>query len=533
MSFPAARDPVELAIFQSAFHSIAEEMGAALRRTSFSPNIRERRDYSSAVFDDAGQIIAMGDDMPVHLGSMPMSVRAALDKLTLGPGDVAILNDPYDGGTHLPDITLVMPIFIGAQSTSAAFYVANRAHHADVGGAYPGSMGLCQEICQEGIRIPPVKLVRGGLVDHQLLALILNNVRTPREREGDLTAQIGACRIGVQRVSELVAKYGLERVRANVLRMLNHSETLMREYLAQLPQTESFAEDFLDSDGITTEPVRIAVTLKTRSDSRSLVVDFTGSSPQVAGSLNAVAAITYSATFYVLRCLLPEEASPTAGLMRPVSLLLPERSVVNAQAPAAVAGGNVETSQRITDVLLRAFAAIVPDRIPAASSGTMNNLTIGGVDPRTGQLYTYYETIGGGAGARPNANGISGIHTHMTNSLNTPIEALEYAYPFRVRQYSYRRGSGGPGKYVGGDGLVREIELLAPAQITLLSDRRLHAPYGLAGGGDGMRGRNILIEDGVERELPGKCNFRVNAGAVLRIETPGGGGWGQPTSPGR
>ncbi|HEX4809615.1 MAG TPA: hydantoinase B/oxoprolinase family protein [Bryobacteraceae bacterium] len=528
MSLAASHDPVELAIFQSAFHSIAEEMGAALRRTSFSPNIRERRDYSSAVFDDAGQIIAMGDDMPVHLGSMPMSVRAALDKLTLDSGDVAILNDPYDGGTHLPDITLVMPIFIDHDS-SAAFYVANRAHHADVGGAYPGSMGLCQEIWQEGIRIPPVKLVRGGVVDQQLLALILNNVRTPREREGDLTAQIGACRIGVQRVSELAAKYGLDRVRTNVLRMLDHSETLTRDYLAQLPETQASAEDFLDNDGITDDPVRIAVTLSVRSNPTSLVVDFTGSSPQVAGSLNAVAAITYSATFYVLRCLLPEEAAPTAGLMRPVSLVLPERSVVNAQAPAAVAGGNVETSQRITDVLLRAFAAIVPDRVPAASSGTMNNLTIGGVDPRTGQLYTYYDTIGGGGGARPNAPGISGIHTHMTNSLNTPIEALEYSYPFRVRQYSYRTGSGGQGKYTGGDGLVREIELLAPAQITLLSDRRIHAPYGLAGGACGACGRNILIENGVERELPGKCNFRVNAGAILRIETPGGGGWGQST----
>lgn len=523
---PATHDPVELAIFQSAFHSIAEEMGAALRRTSFSPNIRERRDYSSAVFDEGGQIIAMGDDMPVHLGSMPMSVRAALDDLTLDAGDVAILNDPYDGGTHLPDITLVMPVFIEGEA-QAAFFVANRAHHADVGGSYPGSMGLCREIWQEGIRIPPVKLVRGGVVDDQLLALILNNVRTPREREGDLTAQIGACRIGVQRVSELVAKYGLERVRTNVLRMLNHSETLMRQYLAQLPETESFAEDFLDNDGITDDPVRIAVTLSTLADPASLTVDFAGSSPQVAGSLNAVAAITYSATFYVLRCLLPEEAAPTAGLMRPVSLLLPERSVVNAKPPAAVAGGNVETSQRITDVLLRAFAAIIPDRVPAASSGTMNNLTIGGVDPRTGHLYTYYETIGGGGGARPNADGISGIHTHMTNSLNTPIEALEYAYPFRVRQYSYRRGSGGLGKYTGGDGLVREIELLAPAQITLLSDRRVHAPYGLSGGGEGMRGRNILIENGVERELPGKCNFQVSAGAILRIETPGGGGWGR------
>lgn len=518
-------DPIDLAIFRSAFRSVAEEMGAALRRTSFSPNIRERRDYSSALFDETGQIVAMGDDMPVHLGSMPMSVRAALNKLTLEPGDIAILNDPYEGGTHLPDITLVMPVFV-PERARAAFYVANRAHHADVGGAFPGSMGLCREIWQEGLRIPPLKLATAGVLDRQLLSLILKNVRTPREREGDLTAQMGACRIGAQRIVEMVERYGLARINSNVLAVLDHSERLIRGYLSDLPEMISFAEDFLDDDGVTGEPIRVCVTIKTLPKRGELVVDFTGSAPQVAGCLNAVAAITYSATFYVLRCLLPEEAVATAGLMRPVTLIAPEGSVVNARPPAAVAGGNVETSQRITDVLLRAFASIVPDRIPAASSGTMNNLTIGGVDPRTGQLYTYYETVAGGAGARPNADGISGIHTHMTNSSNTPVEALEYAYPFRVRRYSYRRNSGGGGKYRGGDGLIREIELLAPAQVTLLSDRRKFAPYGLAGGQPGALGRNTLIENGIARELPGKCTIHVSAGAVLRIETPGGGGLG-------
>jgi len=353
-------DPIELAIFKSTFHSIAEEMGVALRRTAFSPNIKERRDYSSAVFDGAGRVIAMGDDMPVHLGSMPMSVRAALDKLTLERGDIAILNDPYDGGTHLPDITLVMPVYV-AGSETASFFVANRAHHADVGGMYPGSMGLCREIYQEGIRIPPLKL------DDNVLKLILTNVRTPNEREGDLTAQIGACRIGVERVEELVGKYGLPRVKANAVALLDHSEELIRSELAELPAGEFTAEDFLDDDGITSQPVRICVTITTNPGERKLRVDFTGSAPQVTGSLNAVAAITYSATFYVLRCLLPEEAAPTAGLMRPVELILPEGSIVNAKPPAAVAGGNVETSQRIVDVLLKAFAQIVPQRIPAAS----------------------------------------------------------------------------------------------------------------------------------------------------------------------
>lgn len=502
-------DPVEVALIKSAFHSIAEEMGAALRRTAFSPNIKERRDYSSAVFDAAGNIIAMGHDMPVHLGSMPMSVRAVLDRLTLEAGEAAILNDPYEGGTHLPDITMVM-------RSSGGFYAANRAHHADVGGTYPGSMGLCREIFQEGIRVPPLKVTR------DVLELILNNVRTPREREGDLTAQLGACRIGVERIGELVERYGLERIQANVRALLDHSEALMRAELERLPRGEFSAAEYLDNDGIRDEPVKIAVTITTIPAEARIRFDFTGSDAQVAGSLNAVFAVTYSVVFYVLRCLLPEEAAPTAGLMRPVELIAPVGTVVNARPPAAVAGGNVETSQRIVDVLLRAFAKILPGRIPAASSGTMNNLTIGGIDPRTGEPYAYYETIAGGSGARPNADGVPGVHTHMTNSLNTPIEALEYAYPFRVRRYSYRPNSGGAGLHRGGDGLVREIEILGDAQVTLLSDRRVFAPYGLHGGGEGAKGRAFLNGE----ELPGKCNVQTKAGAILRIETPGGGGWG-------
>ncbi len=515
-------DPIELAIFKSSFHSVAEEMGVALRRTAFSPNIKERRDYSSAVFDSRSNIIAMGDDMPVHLGSMPMSVKAALGKLTLGPGDVAILNDPYSGGTHLPDITMVMPVFVDATG-EAAFYVANRAHHADIGGAYPGSMGLCREIYQEGVRIPPLKLAERGEINRTLLDLILNNVRTPQERKGDLTAQMGACRIGAQRVTELVAKYGLARVNANAEALLDYSEAMMEPELARLPEGVFTAEDYLDNDGTSDEPIRIRVTITTEPGQRRIGFNFNGSAAQVTGSVNAVYAITYSAVFYVLRCLLPEEAAATAGLMRAVTLIAPEASVVNARPPAAVAGGNVETSQRIVDVLLRAFEQIVPEKIPAASSGTMNNLTIGGIDSRSAEPFAYYETIAGGSGAGPSGHGVSGVHTHMTNSLNTPVEALEYAYPFRVRRYGYRRGSGGAGKFHGGDGLVREIELLGPAQVTVLSDRRVFAPYGLRGGSEGARGRATLDA----RELPGKCNVQANAGAILRIETPGGGGWGE------
>ncbi len=520
-------DPVELAIFHSAFHSIAEEMGATLRRTAFSPNIKERRDYSCAVFDSKGEVVAMGDHMPVHLGSMPMSVRAAVDALELGRGDIALLNDPFAGGTHLPDITTVMPVFIAARK-KPNFYVASRAHHADVGGTYAGSMGLCREIYQEGLRIPPVRIARGGELDREMLALILSNVRTPAEREGDLTAQIGASRIGTQRLLEMVEKYGLGKVESYMQHLLDYSERLMRAELARLPAGEFAAEDCLDEDGINNRPVKIAVTLRLDPKRRRAEVDFTGSDPQVEGSVNAVYAITWSAVFYVFRCLLQEDAPATAGLMHPIRVTAPEGTVVNSQPPAAVAGGNVETSQRIVDVILKALAQAAPDRVPAASSGTMNNLTIGGIDHRTESPFAYYETIAGGMGARPSGDGLSGVHTHMTNSLNTPVEALEYAYPFRVRRYSYRPNSGGAGRYRGGDGLVREIELLTKAQVTVLSDRRLFPPYGLAGGEPGACGRTSLIRaDGAVERLPGKCNVHAQPGDVVRIETPGGGGWGR------
>jgi N-methylhydantoinase B len=549
-STPVRRDPIELEIFKNIYHSIAEEMGAALRRTAFSPNIKERRDYSCAVFDADGEIIAMGDHMPVHLGSMPMSVGAALDQFDLEPGDVAVLNDPFRGGTHLPDITLVAPVYVqagrarrGAKANRPDFYVAARAHHADVGGTYPGSMGLCREIYQEGFRIPPVRIMRAGKMQSDILALLLNNVRTPQEREGDLGAQIAACHAGAERLREICARYGLERTRNAARELLDYSEQIMRAFLKDVPSGTYRAEDFLDNDGIGTKPVKIAVKLKFAGRHRSsifarkgrdsdaapvVIADFTGSDSQVEGSVNAVKAITYSACFYVFRCLLAEDVPATAGLMRPIEVLAPEGTVVNARAPAAVAGGNVETSQRIVDVLLRALAQALPERIPAASSGTMNNLTIGGIDPRTIEPFAYYETIAGGMGARPSKPGVSGVHTHMTNSLNTPAEALEYAYPLRVRQYSLRQHSGGNGKHRGGDGVVREIEVLTDAEITLLADRRERGPYGLAGGKDGAPGKATVIrEDGSSQELPGKFNLRLRKGERIRIETPGGGGWGQ------
>jgi N-methylhydantoinase B len=523
------RDPVELEIFKSLFHSIAEEMGAALRRTAFSPNIKERRDYSCAVFDGGGEVIAMGDHMPVHLGSMPMSVRAAVEKLTLGPGDVAILNDPFCGGTHLPDITLVAPVFI-KKSARPAFYVASRAHHADVGGTYAGSMGICREIYQEGVRIPPIKLIAAGKLQTDVMRLLLNNVRTSEEREGDLNAQIAACHTGAMRLLEIVERYGLARVQRVLMELQEYAEKLMRAFLSRVPHGRYEAEDFLDDDGAGSGPVRIAVALtfhRAGAGKPVVTVDFTGSSPQVAGSINAVDAITYSACFYVFRCLLQEDVPAAAGLMRPVSMIAPAGTVVNARPPAAVAGGNVETSQRIVDVLLRALAKAMPERVPAGSSGTMNNLTIGGIDERTGEPFAYYETIAGGMGARPDRPGVSGVHTHMTNSLNTPAEALEYAYPLRVTQYSLRKGSGGAGKFRGGDGIVRELELLADSEVTLLADRRTRGPYGLQGAADGKPGKTEIIHHNGRREaMPGKASVRVKKGTRVRIESPGGGGWG-------
>ncbi|MBI3476772.1 MAG: hydantoinase B/oxoprolinase family protein [Acidobacteria bacterium] len=554
------RDPIELEVFKNLYHSIAEEMGAALRRTSFSPNIKERRDYSCAVFDCEGRVIAMGDHMPVHLGSMPMSVAAAVEHSTLEPGDVVMLNDPFRGGTHLPDITLVMPVYVGTVNSTRGkgtfkikgsgrgrplhtvtpdFYVASRAHHADVGGTYPGSMGPCREIYQEGLRIPPVKILRGGKVVPDVLALLLNNVRTPEEREGDLGAQIAACQTGAARLGEICSRYGLARTQLAARSLLDYSEAMMRSFLGSIPPGTYSAEDFLDDDGVNDKPVRIAVTLRVHARGqkqsggknalkKAITIDFTGSDPQVEGAINAVEAITVSACFYVFRCLLQEDVPATAGLLRPIEVIAPIGTVVNAKLPAAVAGGNVETSQRIVDVLLKALAQAIPDRIPAAASGTMNNLTIGGIDPRSGESFAYYETIAGGMGARPTKDGVSGVHTHMTNSLNTPAEALEYAYPVRLRRYSFRTESGGAGLHRGGDGIVREIEVLSDAQVTLLADRRNRGPYGLSGGSDGAPGRTTVIrQDGTEEKLAGKTSVRLRSGERVRVESPGGGGWGK------
>ena len=512
-------DPTTLEIYRALFTSVAEEMGVALRRTAFSPNIKERRDYSCAVFDAAGRVIAQGDHMPVHLGSMPMAVAAALSEIQFAPGDVVAVNDPFAGGTHLPDVTLVMPVVKG---TRILFYVANRAHHADIGGATPGSMGLATDIYGEGIRIPPIRLVRKGELDHDTMRLLLANVRGNVERRGDFDAQIGSLKTGATRLLEIVERRGEKETATYAAQLIDYSARLMRHTIAAIPDGTYEAEDALDDDGIDDQPVRIRVRVTIRGE--HAVIDFNGSAPQVTGAINAVEAITVSAVSYVFRCLVGGEVPASAGLMEPIEVIVPAGTVVNANPPASVAGGNVETSQRIVDVLFKALAQALPDRIPAASQGTMNNLTIGGIDTRNGQEFSYYETVAGGMGARPALDGMSGVHTHMTNSLNTPAEALEYAYPLRVREYRLRPGSGGEGKHRGGDGVIREIETLVPARMSLLADRRKRGPYGLHGGGDGEVGCNEINDS----EIRGKSSHQLKAGDRIRLETPGGGGWGNP-----
>ncbi len=517
-------DPIELEIFKSIFISIAEEMGVTLCRSSFSPNIKERRDFSCAIFDKAGKTVAQGDHLPVHLGAMPLSVLSAIEHVDLGPGDTVILNDPFKGGTHLPDITLVSPVYVKGRSRPA-YFVANRAHHSDVGGISPGSMPLATEIFQEGVIIPPVKLVRRSRIDKDILSLVLANVRTPEEREGDLTAQLAANRIGEKRLLEITQKYGYKKISAYMKHLQDYSEKIMRQAIREIPDGDYRYSDYLDDDGVSRKPIKIQVLIRIRGDSAE--VGFTGTDPQTAGSINANYAITLSATMYVFRCIIRGDVPCNSGLLRPIKLIAPEGSVVNARPPAAVAGGNVETSQRITDVLLGALSKAVPGRIPAASSGTMNNITFGGFNPAAGKNFAYYETIGGGMGASPESNGLSGVHTHMTNTRNTPVEALEHYLPIRVRRYSLRKSSGGKGRFRGGDGIVREFEFLAPAQVNILSERRKFPPYGLAGGTPGKRGSNILIQNGKRTSLGGKASFLVRQGDIVVVKTPGGGGYGK------
>ncbi len=503
-------DVLELSVMANAFAMIAEEMGTVLVRSALSPNIRERRDASAALFDAAGRMVAQAAHIPVHLGAMPESVRAVMAQ-NPRPGDVFILNDPYRGGSHLPDLTLVEAI---AEDGATIGFSAVRAHHADVGGMSPGSMPQgATELVQEGLVIPPVRLVAQGELDEMVLQFILANVRTPDERRGDLRAQLAACAAGAAGWRALLAREGKERVAAAVDAVLDYTERRARARVAALGAFDSTARDALEGDGVTEDPVPVVVRAHAVGD--TLRLDFTGSSPMVRGNVNCPLAVTRAAAVFVLRTLLDDDVPTNEGIARAIDLVVPEDCALNAKWPAAVAGGNVEMSQRITDTLMLALAnAGVP--VAAQGQGTMNNITFGGSG------WTFYETLGGGQGASARADGPDAVHVGMSNTLNTPVESLETAYPLRVESYAVRRGSGGRGTHRGGDGVVRRYRAMERCTVTLLTERRRTAPHGAAGGGDGHPGRNALNGE----TIPAKCRIELRPGDVVTVETPGGGGYG-------
>ncbi len=487
---------VELQVIGAALRAVAEEMGAVLVRSAFSANIKERRDCSAALFDARGRMIAQAEHIPVHLGAMPEAVEAAMSR-GLTPGQVWIVNDPYTGGTHLPDVTLVSATELG--------FACTRAHHADVGGMEPASLPAeSRELVQEGLVLPPVPLT------DEVLALFLANVRNPEERLGDLNAQLAAQRLAERRISELCARRGLDSVAAAMDELFAYSERAVRAAIGRLPDGRYEASDILEAREGELE-LRAAVTIA----GDEIEIDFAGTAPQHAGNLNCPLAVTRSASYYVARCLTDPDVPASGGAFAAVTVRAPEGCLVNARPPAAVVAGNTETSSRIVDVLFAAFGQAID--APAQGQGTMNNVTFGN------ERFTYYETIGGGQGACPDAGGPSAVHVAMSNTLNTPVEALELAYPLRVRRYALRLGSGGGGRFQGGDGVVRELEALEPCRLSILSERRARAPQGAAGGRAGAAGANLLNGE----ELPAKLTRELAAGDVVTIETPGGGGWGR------
>jgi N-methylhydantoinase B len=510
-------DPVTLQVLLGGMRALCEEMGAVLVRSAHSANIKERRDASTALFDREGAMVMQAEHIPVHLGAMPDAVAAVLRE-DHRPGDVWLLNDPYRGGTHLPDITAISPLFLDGQH---AGFAASRAHHADVGGDVPGSMPAgSTRLEEEGVVIPPTRVARGWETDARLLGDLVCRMRAPRQREADLRAQLAANRLAGQRLEQLAGRHGLALIASAMAEVLDYAERRTRSAIATIPDGTYRAADVLEDDGRGGSqdlPVRCSVTVA----GDTLAVDFSGTASQTEGNLNCPLSVTKSAVYFVVRVLTDPDIPPCAGAYRPVSVAAPPGSLVNARAPAAVAGGNVETSSRIADVVMRALGEAVA--APALGQGTMNNVTLGNED------FTYYETTGGGQGACPDAPGPSAVHVAMSNTLNTPIEALETEFPLRATQYSIRRGSGGAGRYNGGDGVVRELQALAAMRFSLLTERRRHAPPGARGGAPGARGRNLLVRAGTGTEqLPAKAEGELRAGDRLRIETPGGGGHGRP-----
>lgn len=520
-------NPIELGLFSSRIESVCDEMGAALRRAAFSPNIKDRLDFSCAVFDARGELTAQAAHIPVHLGSMAYAMHSIVAGQLWQPGDMVVVNDPFRGGTHLPDVTVIAPVFVDAVLIA---FVANRAHHANIGATAPGSMPVSRSLQEEGIVIPPTLLLRAGQWDYAVLRRLAGMAETVFEHDaaaalagpevGDFSAQVSANRVGVTRLQALIGQYGADHYRACVAALNEYACRLARASLQAIPPGEYSFTDYLDDDGAGT--LRIPITARVIVAQGDIVVDFAGTAGQVAGNVNCPLSVAAAAVFYVFRCLMPEQTPACAGTFRPIELRAPEGCLLNARFPAAVAAGNVETSTRVVDVLLGALAQAMPGRIPAASHGSMNNLAMGAlyVD---GRRWDYYETMGGGMGASARADGLSAVQTHMTNTLNTPVESLESHYPLRVKRYAVRRGSGGGGLHAGGDGLIREIEFLQPATVSLLTERRTLQPWGLQGGAAAAAGENRLND----KVLPGKTTFAVKSHDVLTVATPGGGGWGQ------
>jgi len=515
-------DAISLQVYANLFASVAEEMGATLQRAAFSPNIRERLDYSCAVFDAGGRMVAQAAHIPVHLGSMPASVRSALRTFhNFDEGDVVVLNDPFHGGSHLPDITMVSPVmYLGR----AVFFVASRAHHADVGGMSPGSLPLSTELYQEGLIIPPIRLVEGGRLNQGVMTLLTTNSRGSEERVGDFEAQLAANRLGTARLTEPITQRGLVELDEHVGALMAYARRMTEAVIRGIPSGVYRFGDVMEGDGQRNKLLGLRVTL--RIDDGRMEVDFSGTVAQVRGNINTVAAVTHSAVAYCIRLLAEDDVPVNEGSFLPVTLIIPEGCLLNARFPAAVASGNTETSQRVVDCILGALALALPGRIPAASQGTMNNVTIGGQN--AGRAFVYYETIAGGHGGGPSGAGLSGRHSHMTNTRNTPVETLEPAMPMRVWAYHLRDGSGGGGVYPGGEGVRRVYEMRAPATVTVNSERRRISPYGLQGGKAGQPGVNRVIRRrGMSEELPSKVTIQLEVGDRIEIDTPGGGGWGR------
>ncbi len=518
----SAIDQVELEIARLLLVAATEQMGHTLARTGYSANIKERRDFSCALFTPEGELLCQAAHVPVHLGSMPASVAAVLETLELQPGDVALLNDPFAGGTHLPDITMVTPV---CEDNRIVALACNRAHHADVGGMSPGSMPTSTSIFHEGLRIPPVRWMEAGVENRGVTAMLLANVRTPAERLGDLRAQQSANAVGARSVREILATHGHTKFHAMCTALNDYAERIMANSIAAIPDGTCHFEDVMDSDGVNDEPVPVRVTITI--DGKRATVDFAGSAPQTGGCINCPAAVTHSAVYYVFSALAGERLPLSAGAYRPIGVRLPDDCVLNARFPAAVVAGNVETSQRVVDVVLGALAQAIPERVCAAGAGTMSSLSLGGVNPKTGEPFTYYETMAGGMGAHAHGAGESAVQTHMTNTMNTPIEALEMTFPLRVIRYAVATGSGGDGTHPGGNGLTREIEALAEMDGALLAERHRSQPWGLAGGAPGRCGSAEIIDaQGHARAIPAKSALHLQPGERLRITTPGGGGSG-------